>query len=219
MYFLGYDLGSSSVKATLLDADKNKVVTSAQYPKTEMPMLASQPGWAEQEPEMWWSAVQEVTREILKSSQVDPSVIRAIGISYQMHGLVVVDKNQHVLRPSIIWCDSRAVQIGEEANNRIGSEYCHRNLLNSPGNFTAAKLAWVAQNEPGLFDQIDKIMLPGDFLAMKMSGQPQTTFSGLSEGIFYDCVNDGVSSPLMNHFGFDAEAIIDPDQFGFEPIG
>ena len=91
--------------------------------------------------------------------------ILAIGISYQMHGLVCVDKQQNVLRPSIIWCDSRAVPYGDKAFRDLGEERCLQSLLNSPGNFTASKLAWVKENEPDLFDKIDKIMLPGDYLA------------------------------------------------------
>lgn len=202
MYFIGYDIGSSSVKACLLQADTNKIITSSQHPKTEMSMIAHHPGWAEQEPSAWWDAIIHVTRDILTTSQVDKKDIAAIGISYQMHGLVVVDKNQKALRPSIIWCDSRAVGIGDEAAGVLGSEYCCNNLLNSPGNFTASKLKWVKENEPELYSRIDKFMLPGDYIAMKLSGVVQSTISGLSEGIFYDFEKENLSSPLMEHYGF-----------------
>ncbi len=207
MYFLGYDIGSSSVKATLLDGPSNKVVSSAQHPKSEMAMIAVQPGWAEQNPEDWWSSIKMVTQEILVKSGVVPEDIKSIGISYQMHGLVVVDKNLEVLRPSIIWCDSRAVEIGEQAYQNIGKDYCSGSLLNSPGNFTASKLAWVAQNEPDIYKKIYKAMLPGDYIAMKLSGEPQTTFSGLSEGIFFDFKSNGLSEKVMSHYGFSIDLI------------
>jgi len=207
MYFLGYDVGSSSVKATLLNAEKNEVVASAQHPETEMTMIAQHPGWAEQNPEDWWGAIKEVTHKIGCHSQIDLRDVKAIGISYQMHGLVLVDDDLKVLRPSIIWCDSRAVNIGSHAYEALGEIYCQEALLNSPGNFTASKLAWVAQNEPELFKKVDKIMLPGDYIAMKLSGQSQTTYSGLSEGVFYDFQKENISEPLMNHFGFSRDLI------------
>ncbi len=198
MYFLGYDIGSSSVKAALLEASSNTTVASAQFPKTEMSMIAHQSGWAEQNPEDWWSAIQEVTREILQTTQIDSKEITAIGISYQMHGLVLVDKNQEVLRPSIIWCDSRAVAIGDQAQQDLGEVYCQEHLLNSPGNFTASKLAWVRENEPEIFERISKFMLPGDYIAMKLSGKPQTTISGLSEGVFYNFKDERPSQELID---------------------
>lgn len=135
--------------------------------------------------------------------------IQGIGISYQMHGLVCVDKDLKPLRDSIIWCDSRAVPYGERAFNKLGADYCLSHLLNSPGNFTAAKLAWVRENEPQLFEQIYKIMLPGDYLAMKLSGKANTTISGLSEGIFWDFKERKVSEPLLNTFGINKDMIAD----------
>lgn len=209
MYFIGYDVGSSSVKATLLDAQTNRAIASAQYPKTEMSMIAHQAGWAEQNPEDWWEAIKLTTQELKTKTKVDTSLIKSIGISYQMHGLVVVDKQLNVLRPSIIWCDSRAVSIGEKAYETLGSRYCLNSLLNSPGNFTASKLAWVAQNEREVYDRIYKIMLPGDYIAMKLSGIPQTTYSGLSEGVFYDFKRDNISKEVLNHFGINSDLIPD----------
>ena len=207
MYFIGYDIGSSSVKATLIDADTNKAVSSAQHPKTEMSMIAIQAGWAEQHPEEWWSSVVVVTKSILSESNVNAEDIKAIGISYQMHGLVVVDKNLEVLRPSIIWCDSRAVNIGDQAYEHLGKAYCNHNLLNSPGNFTASKLAWVKQNEPGIYERVYKAMLPGDYIAMRMSDVPQTTYSGLSEGVFYDFKDEGISNMVLDNYGIDYDII------------
>ena len=170
MYLLGYDVGSSSVKACLVDAASGKIVASDFFPKIEMAIHAEKAGWAEQDPESWWTNLKLAHESVLKQSGVSGDEIKAIGISWQMHGLVLVDKNQKILRPSIIWCDSRAVPYGEKAFKAIGEERCLSHLLNSPGNFTAAKLAWVKENEPQLYAQIDKLMLPGDYIGMKLTG-------------------------------------------------
>lgn len=207
MYLLGYDIGSSSVKASLVDADSGKCVASAFYPKTEAPIKAVKPGWAEQNPSDWWEYLKLSTASVLKDSSVNPSDIGAIGISYQMHGLVCIDKNQNVLRPAIIWCDSRAVPFGSKAFDDLGSEKCLSHLLNSPGNFTASKLEWVKQNEPAVFDKIDKIMLPGDYIAMKLSGEVCTTVSGLSEGMFWDFKENKVADFLLDYYGFDESVL------------
>jgi len=207
MYLLGYDIGSSSIKAALVDAQTGKAIAITQSPKTEMGMIAHQTGWAEQEPEEWWRHVCSATKELLNTNNVNKSSIKAIGISYQMHGLVIIDKNQKALRPSIIWCDSRAVSIGNEAFKTLGEKGCLSQLLNSPGNFTASKLAWVAQKEPRLFEKVDKMLLPGDYIAMKLTGEASTTVSGLSEGVFWDFKENQVSQKLMNHYGFDNSII------------
>jgi xylulokinase len=207
MYLLGYDLGSSSVKAVLLEVKSGRAVASTYYPKEEMPIFAKQEGWAEQNPEMWWENVQKVTQKLFSQISINREDIKGIGISYQMHGLVVVDKNLEVLRPSIIWCDSRATEIGDRAFQELGEKYCLENLLNSPGNFTASKLAWVKNKEPALFEKIYKFMLPGDFIAMKMTGSVNTTISGLSEGIFWDFQKREMSQPLMDYFGFSNDLI------------
>ena len=202
MLLLGIDIGTSSVKVTVADAATQTAVASAQYPDTESPILVPRPGWAEQSPDMWWQQLQHAIQLCNNSGTYNPHEISAIGIAYQMHGLVLVDKNQHVLRDSIIWCDSRAVEIGDKAFTAIGETRCLKHLLNSPGNFTASKLAWVKQNEPAIYDQIDKIMLPGDFIAMKLSGEITTSVSALSEGIFYDFTNDSLSADVLKYFGF-----------------
>lgn len=207
MYLIGFDIGSSSVKASIIEASTGNCVASAFYPKKEMEIKAVQPGWAEQNPEMWWENLKAATAEVLKESKASASDIKAIGISYQMHGLVTVDKNQKVLRPSIIWCDSRAVPYGEKAFNEIGGDKCLKHLLNSPGNFTASKLKWVKENEPEVYKQIDKIMLPGDYIAMKLTGNITTSASGLSEGMFWDFTSNSVASFLMDYYGFDASFI------------
>lgn len=203
MYLLGYDIGSSSVKASLVDAQSGKCSASAFYPKSEATIIAVKQGWAEQEPSSWWEYLKLATSEILASSGVTPSDIKAIGISYQMHGLVCVDKDMNVLRPSIIWCDSRAIQYGQKAFDTIGHENCLSHLLNSPGNFTASKLFWVKENEPELYSKIYKIMLPGDYIAMKLTGEICTTLSGLSEGMLWDFSSGTPAQILLDHYGID----------------
>ena len=209
MYLLGYDIGSSSVKASLVNAGTGKCVASAFYPKTEAEIIAVHPGWAEQKPEMWWANLKLATEAIMNESGAKKEEIAAIGISYQMHGLVCVDKQQQVLRPAIIWCDSRAVPYGEKAFQTLGEEKCLSHLLNSPGNFTASKLAWIKENEPDVFSQIYKIMLPGDYIAMRLTGEICTTVSGLSEGMFWDFQANDVAQFLLDYYGFDRSLIAD----------
>ncbi len=207
MYFIGFDLGSSSVKASLIAAETGKSVASAFYPETEMAIEAPEPGFAEQHPELWWENACKASREVIRQSAVAPEDVRAIGISYQMHGLVVVDKDLRVLRPAIIWCDSRAVATGNQAFAALGEETALSHLLNSPGNFTASKLAWVKANEPAVYARIHKFMLPGDYLAARMTGEVVTTPSGLSEGVLWDFQTQAPASLLMDHYGFDAELL------------
>ena len=208
-YLLGFDVGSSSVKASLTDVDNGEIVASAFYPDHEAPIIAVKAGWAEQDPQMWWDNAKLALKKIMAECGAKGEDVLAIGISYQMHGLVCVDKNQQVLRPSIIWCDSRAVPYGEKAFHDLGEDLCLRHLLNSPGNFTASKLAWVKENEPELFDKIDKIMLPGDYLAMKLSGEVKTTISGLSEGMMWDFKAKKPAKFLFDYFGFDESMVAD----------
>ncbi len=204
-YLLGLDIGSSSVKATLVDADTGISVQSAQSPDEEMSMLAIQPGWAEQDPEMWWHHAVICIKECLKT--INASQVKAIGIAYQMHGLVVVDKNLTPIRPSIIWCDSRSVDIGEKSFARLGHDYSLKCLLNSPGNFTAAKLRWIKENEPAIYSRIYKIMLPGDYIALKLTGEATTTATGLSEGIFWDYQAHDVSRQLLDDLEINRDLI------------
>ena len=199
-YLLGIDVGSSSVKASLVEVRSGKTKQASQSPTEEMPMLSLQPGWAEQDPAMWWDHAVKSVRATLEKSQVDPAHILAIGISYQMHGLVIVGKDHQPLRPAIIWCDSRAVPFGEQAFSSLGENFCLNHYLNSPGNFTAAKLRWVKECEPAVYNKIYKIMLPGDYLAMKMTGDILTTDTGLSEGIFWDFKENGIAADLLTNF-------------------
>ncbi|MDQ6764324.1 MAG: FGGY family carbohydrate kinase [Bacteroidota bacterium] len=203
MLLLGIDIGTSFIKVSVVDAATQKSIASAQYPETENAITSLQPGWAEQSPEMWWEQTVAAIRSLDNKNKFDLKDISAIGISYQMHGLVVVDKDQNVLRDSIIWCDSRAVETGESAYNKIGEETCSSCLLNSPGNFTASKLGWVKNNEPEIFTKIDKIMLPGDYIAMKLTGEITTTVSALSEGILFDFKKNEISKDVMSYFDFE----------------
>jgi len=202
MYLLGFDIGSSSVKVSLVNGENGHCLASSFHPKEEMQITAHQAGWAEQEPELWWKNLKLALADVLNESRVKPESIESIGISYQMHGLVMVDKNHEVIRPSIIWCDSRAAGIGDKAFEEIGAQRCLSSLLNSPGNFTASKLKWVKDNEPALFEKVYKIMLPGDYIAMKLSGEIQTTVSGLSEGIMWDFKTNSLSDSLFENYGF-----------------
>ncbi len=201
MYLLGYDIGSSSVKASLVDADSGRIVASDFFPKQEMPITALRPGWAEQEPALWWENLRLAHASVMARAGAKGEDIEAIGITYQMHGLVLTDKAGEVLRPSIIWCDSRAVPYGEAAFAAIGEERCLSRLLNSPGNFTASKLAWVRDNEPHIYERIDKLMLPGDWIAFRLTGEPCTTIEGLSEGIFWDFSTNTLSDDVLGYYG------------------
>lgn len=207
MLLLGYDIGSSSVKASLVDAASASVIASAFQPKKEMLIHAPKPGWAEQDPETWWENLKLATGEVLQKAGTDPDRIRAIGLSYQMHGLVVVDKSYNVLRPAIIWCDSRAVEIGDMAFKELGSQLCLGSLLNSPGNFTASKLRWLREHEPEIYEQAYMIMLPGDYIALRMTGMAATTVSGLSEGIFWNFEENKIADFLLDHYGLSQELI------------
>lgn len=205
MYIIGYDIGSSSVKASLINAETGNVVSSAFYPKEEMLITAKKRGWAEQEPSQWWENLKMASLDVTQN--IDIKEIKAIGISYQMHGLVMIDKDKKVLRPSIIWCDSRAVHYGDDAFNNLGHDVCLSHSLNSPGNFTASKFKWVKENENDLYQKTWKIMLPGDYIAMKMTGEVNTTISGLSEGILWDFKNNKIADYLIDYYGFDNSVI------------
>lgn len=207
MLLLGIDLGSSSVKVSVIDGESGKCLVSAFFPSDEMKIIALKPGWAEQDTEVWWENLKAAIAICTEKLGKQVAGIGAIGISYQMHGLVTVDRNNKVLRPSIIWCDSRAVGYGEKAMNSLGKEYCLSNLLNSPGNFTASKLAWIKENEPELFSKIHKVMLPGDYIAMRLTGEISTSYTGLSEGIFWNFTENGISEELMKYYGFNPDLL------------
>jgi len=207
MFSLGYDIGSSSIKAAIMEIESGKMTACGFLPKDEMQINSPEQGFAEQYPTTWWKYVKLLTRQLISESNINGKEIRSIGISYQMHGLVPVDKDQNVIRPSIIWCDSRSVKIGNRAFEKIGKGFCLQHLLNSPGNFTASKLRWVKENEPENFDKIYKIMLPGDYIAMKLTGEISSTVSGLSEGVFWDFKQNKISNEVLDYYEFD-EALL-----------
>ncbi|UXX79367.1 FGGY family carbohydrate kinase [Reichenbachiella carrageenanivorans] len=207
MYLIGYDIGSSSIKAALVEASTGKTLSIKQYPESEMEIISKQTGWAEQQPEVWWDNVKIATERLLEETKVNPADIKSIGISYQMHGMVLVDKDYQVLRPSIIWCDSRAVEVGNRAFEEIGAEKCLTHLLNSPGNFTASKVKWVKDHEPEVYARIHKMLLPGDFIALRMTDRACTTVSGLSEAMLWDFKNENVASFLLENYGINESLI------------
>jgi xylulokinase len=207
MLLLGIDIGTSSIKVSVVDAETQQSIASAQHPEQETTITSLQTGWAEQSPETWWQNIKGAIKKVNATGKFDPKKIAAIGIAYQMHGLVLVDRQQKILRDSIIWCDSRAVETGNAAFKKIGEQRSLSALLNSPGNFTASKLSWVKENEPKIFGNSYKMMLPGDFASMKLTGEITTTSSALSEGILWDFKEDGLSKDVMDYFGFDEEII------------
>lgn len=206
-YFLGIDIGSSSVKAGLLEIETGRPAGSAYSPRVEMKISSTRPGFAEQDPDLWWNELENAMRLLKKSVDYEEDDIEAIGIAYQMHGLVCLDKNNEPVRSSIIWCDSRAVPYGNAAFEALGIEFCLKHFLNSPGNFTAAKLAWVKENEPEVFSRIATIMLPGDYIALKLTGRGATTISGLSEGILWNFRDSELSKELLDYYGFSEDMI------------
>lgn len=204
---LGYDIGSSSIKASLINADTGELVASANSPETEMKIDSPNAGWAEQNPNTWWQHVVASTKKMLNQLSSKSYEVIGIGISYQMHGLVMVDKNNEVVYPSIIWCDSRAVQIGNSAFNELGKNHCLKNYLNSPGNFTASKLKWVKDNKPEVYESISKIMLPGDYIAVKLTGDVTTTITGLSEGVFWNFNEMKIADDLIDFYNLNKKML------------
>lgn len=203
MLALGIDVGTSFIKVSVYNAATSTCIASTQYPEIEQEIISKNTNWAEQNPLTWWHNVKQAILKLNAQNKYNPKDIKAIGIAYQMHGLVCIDKNKNVLRDSIIWCDSRAVNIGNKAFAQMGENFCLQHLLNSPSNFTASKLAWIKENETEIYNDIDKIMLPGDFIAMQLTGEVSTTISALSEGIFWDFKHNEISNDILKYFGFD----------------
>ena len=209
MITLGIDIGSSSIKVSLFDVLNGKSIASVSYPPYEMQIVSVHAGWAEQDPDTWMQNMVHAIAGLKRDYAAALQQVQAIGITYQMHGLVLVNQLGHVLRPAIIWCDSRAVSIGQKAFNDLSHEFCLGHLLNSPGNFTASKLSWVKQHEPEAYQKVYKFMLPGDYIAFKLTNQLVTTASGLSEGVFWDFERQSISKELMMYYGFDEKLVPD----------
>jgi len=197
MKTLGIDIGSSFIKVAFYDHETGRDLAKSQVPDQEMPIRADQPGWACQDPEMWWENTKLAILRAIEQSGVSGRNIGAIGITYQMHGLVYLDQHGTPLGDSIIWCDSRAVATGEMLADKLGNEYCQSHLLNLPGNFTASKLRWIRNDDPVLYEKIRHILLPGDYIGYRLTGDITTTITGLSEGIFWDFRHNQVSEELL----------------------
>lgn len=209
MYSIGFDIGSSSIKGAIVDIETGTVAASGFSPKTEMEIMSVKPGFAEQNPETWWENIKLLSNKLIKENKIEPAQIKCVGLSYQMHGLVMIDKKNRLLYNSIIWCDSRAVDLGNKAFEDLGRDYCLGHLLNSPGNFTASKLKWIKENDKTLYDKIGKILLPGDYIALKLTGLPVTTMSGLTEGVFWDFPENKISDKLLNYYEINPSLIAD----------
>ncbi|SFC91088.1 xylulokinase [Zunongwangia mangrovi] len=207
MYFLGIDLGSSSVKLSIFDANSQQSIAAVGEPKSEMAMEALQPGWAEQDPNQWWKNVKIALQRLRSEHEIDLTKIKAIGVAYQMHGLVLTDRDLNPVRPSIIWCDSRAAAIGDKAFEEIGEEQCHDMILGSPGNFTASKLKWVKENEPEIYQKAAYMMLPGDYIAACFSEKPQISKGGLSEGMLWHFKEQRLATEILDHYGISEDLI------------
>ncbi len=209
MLLLGIDLGTSSIKVSVMDASSQKIIASTNFPDKETPIISPQSGWAEQDPNTWWQHIKGAILKLNASHLYQPSDIKYIGIAYQMHGLVLLNKQGESLRNAIIWCDSRAVEIGQHALLTLKEEKFLKHHLNSPGNFTASKLKWVKEYEPNIFEKAHYLMLPGDFVSYRFTGEANTTISALSEGIFWNFREKNISNTLLNHYGFDRNLIPD----------
>ncbi len=206
-YLLGFDIGSSSIKAALVNAETREILTIVSAPPAEMPIASPQGGFAEQDPDMWWQYVCECCQKLIAQHPDARDNIQSIGLAYQMHGLVVIDKDGKLLRPSIIWCDSRAVTTGEEILDGLDKDQFLHSHYNYPGNFTFSKLRWIQQNQPDLFEKIDKIMLPGDYIAYKMTGLARTSITGLSEGIMWNFEKNEADRELFEKCGIDPDVV------------
>lgn len=206
MHFLGIDLGSSSVKLSVFNAEIGVEVNSVTLPETEMEIKAPQFGWAEQDPDLWWKYVKEGLGQISRNG-FDLKKIKAIGIAYQMHGLVLVDKNLKPIRPAIIWCDSRAVKIGNKTYQTIGTDRSQEMILGSPGNFTASKLKWVKVNEPENYRKAKFFMLSGDYIAAKLSETAQISESGLSEAALWNFKEDRLATEVLDAMDIDEKLV------------
>lgn len=202
MLYIGVDLGTSAVKMLLMAADgKIEKIVSREYP-----LFFPHPGWSEQHPEDWWSAVVEGLAEL--TADCDKSQVAGISFGGQMHGLVILDEKDEVIRPAILWNDGRTTEECDYLNNVIGKETLSKYTANiSFTGFTAPKILWVKKNEPDNFARIKKIMLPKDYIAYKLSGTFCTDVSDASGMLVFDVKNKCWSKEMMDICGVREEQL------------
>ena len=192
MYFIGVDLGTSAVKLLLMD-EEGKIVNIV---SREYPLYFPHPGWSEQKPEDWWNAVVAGIKELTDGFEKD----KVAGISFggQMHGLVILDSEDNVIRPAILWNDGRTTKETNYLNNVIGKDKLSQYTANIAfAGFTAPKILWVKENEPENFKKIAKIMLPKDYIAYKMTGVHSCDYSDASGMLLMDVKNKCWSKEMM----------------------
>lgn len=207
MYLLGFDIGSSSIKGALIDAESKKTIRVVSAPDREMPIDSPDRGFAEQDPEMWWKYVCRCSNMLMEHHPEAKNRIGAIGLTYQMHGLVLTDDEGKVLRSSVIWCDSRAVSTGRELEEKLDANAFLGSHYNVPGNFTFSKLRWVQKHQPDIFEQSEKFMLPGDYIAFRMTGEIRTSYTGLSEAILWNFKEGKANEDLLRQWDMDPRLI------------
>lgn len=192
MYYIGVDLGTSAVKLLLMEADGSiKNIVSKEYP-----LSFPNPGWSEQSPEDWWNAVVAGIKEL--TDGFDASQVAGISFGGQMHGLVILDADDNVIRPAILWNDGRTTKETNYLNDVIGKDKLSQYTANIAfAGFTAPKILWVKENEPENFAKIAKIMLPKDYIAYKMTGVHSCDYSDASGMLLMDVKNKCWSKEMM----------------------
>lgn len=213
MYFIGVDLGTSSVKILVMDAEGNIIKETTNH----YPLNFPKPLWSEQNPQDWLEQSLIGIKESIAS--LDASKVDAIGFSGQMHGLVLLDEHDSVIRPAILWNDQRSTKETDYLNEEIGID----RLTNYTGNiafpgFTAPKLLWVKENEPEHFERIRKIMLPKDYLAYKMTGSFSTDYADASGTLYLDVESKEWSKSMMDIMGI-SEKVLPKLYESYESIG
>ena len=200
MYYIGVDLGTSSVKLLLMDDDGNIVNTVTK----EYPISFPKPGWSEQNPTDWYEKTVEGIKELI--SNIDSSKVAGISFGGQMHGLVILDENDNVIRPAILWNDGRTTKECDFLNNEYGKDKLTNNTANIAfAGFTAPKILWLKENEPDNFKKISKIMLPKDYLAYRLSGEFCTDVSDASGMLLFDVKNRCWSEEMLELVGIKKE--------------
>lgn len=200
-YYIGIDLGTSAVKVLLLSEKGIEKTASREYP-----LIFPKDGWSEQNPEDWYKQTMEALKEVL--TNIDTSQVKSVSFSGQMHGLVLLDENDNVIRPAILWNDGRTDKETDYLNNVIGKD----KLLENTGNiafagFTAPKILWVKENEPENFAKICKIMLPKDYISYMLTGNLCTDVSDASGTLYFDVGNRKWSQYMISILGIKEEML------------